>query len=251
MTSRGHQVIQAVEKRLEEHGATIVEIDTDGIYFVPSADAATPAAIEKLVEGVSRTIGEGISLGIDGIWDKMLSLKLKNYALLRNSDQLTVKGSSLRSRRDEQYLRDFLLGAIFGYLAPKDHLPPRELYLKVARAIINGELSPDEIGRQESITERTFTSDANRRLARAVRGERVGERVTVYQRQDGSLERIENYADDEDTGYLLQRLQSMAERFRPLYDDDGAFGHTFPPLTAASDVDAVAAQERVTQRSLF
>ena len=251
VTRRGHQVIQQVEGMLVERGATIVEIDTDGIYFVPPHDAPAPQEIESIVQRVSDDVGAGITLGVDGIWEKMLSLKLKNYALLSADGQLTLKGSSLRSRRDEPYLRRFLLGAILGYLAPVDHAQPRQLYLDVARDILEGCLPPEDIGRLESITERTFTSEANRRLARAVRGERIGERVTIYQRNDGELERIENYANDEDRTYLLQRLRAMAERFRPLYADAGEFEHTFPSVTAASDIDAVTAQERVTQHSLF
>lgn len=251
VTVRGHEVIQQVERELVACGAEIIEIDTDGIYFVPPESASTPDAINRMVERVSESVGEGISLGVDGVWSKMLSLKLKNYALLDENGNLTIKGSSLRSRRDEPYLRRFLEQSIRGYLSPQDHPSPRELYLNTAREILTGRLEPAEIARQESVTERTFTSDANRRLARAVRGERVGERVTVYQRNDGALERIENYANDEDRSYLLHRLRSMAERFRPLYDDDGSFEHTYPVITASSDLDAIANQELATQQSLF
>ncbi|CAN5638462.1 DNA polymerase domain-containing protein [soil metagenome] len=251
VTRRGHQVIQQIESQLQATGAEIIEIDTDGIYFVPPPESRSTANVERLVDGVGAEVGQGIRLGVDGVWEKMLSLKLKNYALLDNTGQLTIKGSSLRSRRDEPYLRQFLETAIRGFLAPEDHQTPRDLYLDVARKILDGGLGPHEIGRQESITERTFTSEANRRLARAVRGERIGERVTIYQRQDGQLERIENYASDEDRTYLLQRLRSMAERFRPLFSDDGEFEHTFPTITAGSDIDAVTAQEKATQRSLF
>lgn len=251
VTRRGHEVIREVEEQLIKIGSTIVEIDTDGIYFVPPASAGTSESIDAIVEQVSDRIGAGIRLSVDGIWNKMLSLKLKNYALLASEGQLTVKGSSLRSRRDEPYLRKFLFGAIRGYLSPGEHKAPRELYLAVARDILDGRLGPEEIGRQESITERTFTSESNRRLAKAARGERIGERITVYQRRDGNLERIENYARDEDRSYLLQRLRAMAERFRPLYDDDGGFEHEFPTITPGSDIDAVIAQERATQQSLF
>ncbi|MEZ4521662.1 MAG: DNA polymerase domain-containing protein, partial [Thermomicrobiales bacterium] len=251
VTRRGHQIIQEVESTLHQLGSTIVEIDTDGIYFVPPEESSSPSDIAAMIEQVNDRIGEGIRLSVDGVWQKMLSLKLKNYALLHDDGALTIKGSSLRSRRDEPFLRDFLTESIYGYLSPDNHMAPRDLYFQVARKMIDREFSPEEISRQESITDRTFTSDVNRRLARIVEGERVGERITVYQRHDGELERTERYADDEDRSYLLQRLRAMAERFRPLYADDGAFEHTYPVVTVTSDLDGVAAQERVTQRSLF
>ena len=252
VTRRGHSVIQQVESLLNRAKATVIEIDTDGIYFVPPADLSNDAGlIGRFVDDLSGEIDDGIRLSVDGIWDKMLSLKLKNYALLDSDGNLTVKGSSLRSRRDELYLRNFLQQAVLGYLDPDRYQEPREIYLDTARAIVGGQLDPSAIARLESITDRTFTSDANRRLARVARGERIGERITVYQRSDGELGRIEEYANDEDRSYLLNRLRSMAERFRPLYQSDTAFDHDFPAIGPGSDVDAIAAQEPVAQPSLF
>ncbi len=251
VTRRGHAVVKTVEDLLVEAGSTIIEIDTDGIYFVPPSAAHNRAEIDSLVESVGEQLGAGINLSVDGVWEKMLSLRLKNYALLDADGRLTVKGSSLRSRRDEPYLREFLYGAIRGYLGDDTTQAPRELYLDAARNILSGALEPEAFSRQESITERTFTSEANRRLARAARGERIGERISVYQRQDGELARSDDYADDEDRAYLLQRLRAMAERFRPLYPEDGSFDHEFPLISPGSDIDAIETQERATQQTLF
>ncbi len=251
VTVRGHAVVQRVEELLDEHGATVIEIDTDGVYFVPPVQAQSRPQIENLVTELTSELGHGISLSIDGIWDKMLSLKLKNYALLGADGTLTVKGSSLRSRRDEPYLREFLQAAILGYLRPEHHQTPRDLYLNLARKLINGDLDAEDIARQEMITERTFTSESNRRLARAVSGERIGERVLVYQRSNGDIEKISNYVGDEDRAYLLQRLRAAAERFRPLYGDDARFDFDFPALTPTIDLDAVESSVPVSQPKLF
>ncbi len=181
----------------------------------------------------------------------MLSLKLKNYALLSKDGSLTVKGSSLRSRRDEPYLREFLQTTIRALLEPGRWSSPRDVYLNAARLIIEGGLSPDQIARQETITERTFSSDANRRLARIATSARIGDRIAVYQREKGDLELLENFSQDEDRAYLLQRLRAVAERFRPLYEDDAMFDHDFPSITPVSDLDAVAKREPVQQQKLF
>ena len=251
VTRRGHQIIQSVESELEQAGATIIELDTDGIYFVPPKGASTRDQIERLIDGISDSAGEGIRLGVDGIWERMLSLKLKNYALLSNNGRLTVKGSSLRSRRDEPFLARFLHGVMRAFLELEPADSPRDLYLEIASEILEGRMPPEELARQERITERTFTSDSNRRLARAARGERIGERISVYQRQDGELARIEQYGGDEDRDYLLGRLRAMAERFRPLFREVGDFEYTFPEVSAASDIAAVASQVPVKQQTLF
>ena len=44
------------------------------------------------------------------------------------------------------------------------------------------------------ITDQTFRSDANKRLAEALGKERIGERVQVYQRADGTLARAVDFA---------------------------------------------------------
>jgi DNA polymerase elongation subunit (family B) len=251
VTLRGHQVVQQVEQMLDQLGATIIEIDTDGVYFVPPRGHHEAPQVDALIDRVSEQLGDAIRLATGGLWKRMLSLRLKNYALLDADGLLTVRGSSLRSRRDEPFLRRFLHDAILGYLDPERYAPPRETYLALATRIVCGALDAESIARVETITERTFVSDANRRLARAVRGERIGERVRVYQRQDGELERIEHYADDEDRGYLLQRLRAAAERFRPIYNTDSDFDYDFPPVSPSTDIGALRKQDRMTQGSLF
>jgi DNA polymerase elongation subunit (family B) len=251
VTVRGHQVVQQVEDLLTQQGATIIEIDTDGVYFVPPAGHQSADRVDALVDSVSDELGAGIRLATGGLWTRMLSLRLKNYALLDQDGLLTVRGSSLRSRRDEPFLRRFLHDAILGYLDPERYPPPRETYLDLAAKIMRGDLDATSIARIETITERTFVSDANRRLARAVRGERIGERVSVYQRSNGELERVEHYAGDEDRGYLLQRLRAAAERFRPVYDDDAHFDYDFPLVSPGTDIRALRIQDRMSQISLF
>jgi hypothetical protein len=92
-----------------------------------------------------------------------------------------------------------------------------------------GQFDHGEFCRRESITEKTFSSPNLRRLAAAAEGCEVGDRIAVYQRNDGSLARIETYANDEDRRYLLRRLHDMAGRFRDLFDE-AEFYRLFPLL---------------------
>ena len=43
----------------------------------------------------------------------------------------------------------------------------------------------------------------------------------------------------------------MAERFRPLFDSDQEFEHTFPLLSARTNLDAVRAAQAARQLDLF
>ena len=40
VTLRGQEIIKTVVRTLEEHGATPIEVDTDGVYFVPPPSVA-------------------------------------------------------------------------------------------------------------------------------------------------------------------------------------------------------------------
>ncbi len=97
---------------LEEEGATPVEIDTDGIYFVPPPGVVTEEQAGALVARLSQSLPEGIEVEMDGRYVSMFSYKKKNYALLDASGNVTIRGSGLRSRGMEKYLREFLAAMI-------------------------------------------------------------------------------------------------------------------------------------------
>lgn len=251
VTLRGHEIIKQVTDELDTRDARTIEIDTDGVYFEPPESCRSLEDEVALIEEVSQAIGSGFNLAHDGRWQAMLSLRLKNYALLEYDGRLVLKGSSLRSRRDEGFLRRFIANAATLFLTQEHEKSVRDLYLQLARAIIDGELAPADIARTETITESTFRSESTRRLAQAVGSERVGERVTVYQKQTGELARLDAYANDEDRQYLLRRLRSATERFRPLYDSDDAFEYDFPSITLRTDIDALQQADKVDQLKLF
>lgn len=251
VTVRGHEIIQQVTAELEARGARTIEIDTDGVYFEPAEGAPTLTEEMELVESVSSQLPEGISLAHDGRWQAMLSLRLKNYVLLDYDGRLVLKGSGLRSRREEPYLRRFIQDASRRFLTPIPENRIRDLYMDTAEAIVNGQIEPVDIARTETISDTTFRSESTRRLAEALGQERIGERVAVYQKENGELARIENYSNDEDRQYLLRRLRDVAERFRPLYESVHAFDYDFPAVTLRTDLDAMRSAERASQMRLF
>jgi DNA polymerase elongation subunit (family B) len=251
ITLRGQEIVRRIVDELERRGAVAIEVDTDGVFFQPPASVSSEDEEMALVDAVSARLGAGIRLAHDGRFRGMLSLKLKNYALLDFDGRVYLKGSSLRSRREELFLRRFVTDAVARLLEPDRHGSVRDYYLDVADSILQGRLAPEEISRTETITDQTFRSESNRRLAEAVVGERVGERILVYQRADGTIARTTTYAGDEDRAYLLKRLRDMAERFRPLYSGDGEFDYTFPSITPRTDTTALRNSQMVSQLSLF
>ncbi len=108
VTRRGREIIRAMLSWLAKEGALAVEIDTDGIYFVPPPGVDTEQKAEALVNRLSESLPKGIEVGMDGLYLSMFSYKRKNYALMDDKGHVVIKGSALRSRGMEKYLREFL-----------------------------------------------------------------------------------------------------------------------------------------------
>jgi DNA polymerase, archaea type len=108
VTAKGRELIQAVVAGLKEQGATIVEVDTDGIYFVPPPTIRMPADEATLIVNLGKILPKGIELELDGRHPAMFSYKIKNYALLDENSRLLIKGSGFRSRGLELFQREFL-----------------------------------------------------------------------------------------------------------------------------------------------
>ena len=108
VTAKGRELIQSAVAWLTEKGARIIEVDTDGIYFIAPESVNSPAEEESLIASLREILPKGIDLELDGRYPAMFSYKMKNYALLDANGQLLIKGSGLRSRGLELFQRDWL-----------------------------------------------------------------------------------------------------------------------------------------------
>jgi DNA polymerase elongation subunit (family B) len=124
VTQIGRDLLKKMIDWLNEQGAKVIEVDTDGIYFVPpssvaagespakgnAADTAVSTAgeIDELYEGLAKELPAGIEVEFDEQFDAMFSYKAKNYALLTKEGDVIIKGGALKSRGLEKFQRVFL-----------------------------------------------------------------------------------------------------------------------------------------------
>jgi DNA polymerase elongation subunit (family B) len=108
VTARGRALLRDMVARLQALGAQVIEIDTDGIYFVPPPDTE-PGALRA---GLAEVLPPGIEVEFDEQYQAMFSYKAKNYALLDEEGVLTVRGGALKSRGLEKFQRTFMEQAI-------------------------------------------------------------------------------------------------------------------------------------------
>jgi DNA polymerase, archaea type len=104
VTQIGRDLLKKMIDWLNAHGAQVIEVDTDGIYFTPPPKID----IDKLHSGLAKELPPGIEVEFDEQFDAMFSYKAKNYALLTRKGDVIVKGGALKSRGLEKFQRVFL-----------------------------------------------------------------------------------------------------------------------------------------------
>ncbi len=104
VTQIGRDLLKKMIDWLNAHGAKVIEVDTDGIYFVPP----DKIDINELQKGLAKELPPGIEVEFDEQFDAMFSYKAKNYALLTKDGEVIIKGGALKSRGLEKFQRVFL-----------------------------------------------------------------------------------------------------------------------------------------------
>jgi DNA polymerase, archaea type len=125
VTQIGRDLLKKMIDWLSAHGAQVIEVDTDGIYFVPhpvaagvpparttvnAADTAATTAgnIGELQTELAKELPPGIEVEFDEQFEAMFSYKAKNYALLTRDGDVIIRGGALKSRGLEKFQRVFL-----------------------------------------------------------------------------------------------------------------------------------------------
>ncbi len=187
VTRRGRELLVKLIEAFEQEGCTVLEADTDGIYVSSEKDFANP---EGLLARVAGDLPVGIDLEYDGSYPAMLCYKAKNYALY-DGEALRIRGSALRSRGIEPYLKT-LTDQLIRYLLGMDPQPPQELIETYRKSITSGEMPVAQLAKREYLSmnpeayqKSVETSKKPRRASLEValkmdRQPRMGEQVAYF-----------------------------------------------------------------------
>ncbi|MHB2017834.1 MAG: DNA polymerase domain-containing protein [Candidatus Xenobia bacterium] len=229
VTRRGRDIVKSVIDGLSKRGCRPIEIDTDGVYFVPP-EGQDGAAI---VAGLSQKLPAGIVLEVDASYPAMFSYKAKNYALLEAGGKLRIKGSGLKSRGTEKFLRDFtedLLRLLLeGRSAEVEALYDSTLSRLQQRAIPVRDLCKTETlsetlsAYQQKVQQKKRNAAAAYELA-IQSGAKYGPGDTVSYYVAGEAKKVRvvdcarlagAYNADENVAWYQQKLAELLERFLP------------------------------------
>ena len=234
VTRRGREMLGFMCRELHARGVTLLEADTDGVYFsVPVSWSEEDE--RRVVREVGDLLPPLIQLEFEGRYAAMLSHEPKNYALLKYDGSLIVRGVAFRSSRSEPFGDSFLRCAIAKLLI-EDIAGIQQLYVSTISALRKREIPTFDVSSKVRLTKKPEQYDGRKRrelpyeamLAAGHAHWRAGERIRVYRKQNGEAGLVDPNDDaalaarDYDVEYYVRLLRdSFASRLaRAFLPDD-------------------------------
>ena len=255
VTRLGRDVLASILAELERRGVTLIEADTDGVFFsVPQH--WTEADEQRLVAEVDASLPDGITVELEGRYPAMYSYMEKNYVLQTDDGALKIVGGAFRSSKSERYGERFLREAMPLVFAG-DVPALRALYQDTIARLRARQVPIDDVCVQVLLSK---TPEAYRKakrkeeqyevlLAAGQHTWRPGQRVRYYQTTAGKRLQDE-HEGDYDPEYYVQKLRDvyaarLARAFTPA--DFQAIFETAPTLFEPdlSAIRPIATSERV------
>ena len=253
VAATGQEILKRMMAIIQREGGAVIEVDTDGVFFTPPPSVQGEAAERAFVARINGEMPTGIRIGFDGRFQKMLSYKSKNYALMGYDGRMKFKGSSLVSRSIERFGRQFVEAAI-ALLAQEDLQGLHDLYVATYDRIARHDWGVDDFARIETLkdsVERYQRDVAEGRRSKAAsyelalerarqtgqpahRGDRIayyitGSSPTVTAFDSARFAEAWDAAQpDENTLFYLKRLDEFARKFAPFFRPDD-FQQIFGP----------------------
>ncbi|MBI5473969.1 MAG: DNA polymerase [Ignavibacteriae bacterium] len=238
VTTTGQELLRQMIEFIQSHQGTVIEVDTDGIFFVPPSSVQNEDDEQKFIKQLSDLLPEGITVALDGRYRRMLSYKMKNYALLDYEGKMRIKGSSLISRSMERFGRSYVQRCI-DCLLRNDIAGLHQLYNFLRNDIIDHKLEVRDFARTETLKDalhvykREVESGRRNRnaayeLALATdRSYKVGDSVSYYVTgTDPNVRTFESCKPiaewdpnfpDENSSYYIRRLDEFSEKFMEFF----------------------------------
>ena len=236
VTKQGRDLLQALIEEFDRLGCTVLEADTDGIYLSSEAYFEQPKA---LLAKMGRVLPKGIELEYDGRYDAMFCYKAKNYALY-NGGKITLRGSALRSRGIEPYLKQ-LSDRLIQYLLGAVTEAPEELLKDFRQRIHDYKMPVDQLAKSEMLSQnpdnyqRNIAAGGKPRRAslevalKMLAQPKMGERVSYYilPREKGQtsdwqrarpLDSYDALQAPYDPTYYLKKLDDWEKRYAAFLD---------------------------------
>lgn len=184
--------------------------------------------ITELITKINTNLPSGINVKLDGTYPKAFFMKMKNYLLVDTDGNLTIKGSGLKGRTLEKYLREFQIQIFYRLLGISDIDITLSLYHYTAK-INNHQLTVADIKKTVTLKvsyqeyQRLAKAKSRNRAAGyelATENNKVGDQISYYVTGEGKATPVfehcrlaSEFADDYNTDYYLKKLTALHKRY--------------------------------------
>jgi DNA polymerase I len=203
VTHHGREVLALLCRELAARGVTLLEADTDGVYFAVPA-SWSEADERRAVAEVGQLLPARVALELEGRYAAMLSHEPKNYVLAAYDGALVLRGVAFRSSRAEPFGELFLRRALAPLFAG-DLAGVQRVYIDTVTALRKRQVPTRDVTARVRLTqtpEQYLAARAARHqlpyeamLAAGRTAWRVGERIRVYR---GTRGRARLLVEDEE-----------------------------------------------------
>ncbi|MBP3358305.1 MAG: DNA polymerase [Opitutales bacterium] len=245
ITRTGRELLSKLIEFFRSVGCDVLEADTDGIYLASEKYFDSP---EELLKLASEVLPQGVDLEFDGKFDAMLCYKAKNYALMQNG-KITLRGSALRNRATEPFLRKLTEAMVKDKLLGRDDLVEKEVE-HFKEMIYSGEMSIVDLAKGEFISKSPAQYQAD--VLKTGKGRRasleaalqmnpppeVGDKVLYYITPSASprdadwkrarpISLYDKHTAPYDAKYYADKIDDWRERFSDLFGNVSGQGELF------------------------
>lgn len=203
------------------HNYHLTNLDTDSIMFCkPDGSEFSPKEQEDLLNEVNSLFSKNISWEHDGYFSRVIIFKAKNYVMY-DGKKMKKKGSALKSATKEIIFKKFSDEMIQAILDDKTNF--LEIYHKYVKLCMN--VTKDNIkdfASKKSISKKVMENDRTNeaKIRDTIQGTdyRIGDKIYVYFKEDGSLSLIENFDGSYDKKKILEKLYNSTSLFDSVID---------------------------------
>lgn len=209
-------------------GYTLINVDTDSISY-SNGNQTTKEEFHKEIESLNSIYPKLIKWEDDGIYEKLIVVKAKNYVLVKDG-KIKYKGSSFKSSQKEPGLSDMLMSLINEMLNGNKIEYLTSIYKNFSKEALN----PIDIKRwcvKKTITKAVLNSERSneQKVLNAchdaiqqgvIQGIQEGDKVHIYSAINGQIQKVEK-------GQLVflknsqpKMIDNCILKFAELYNND-------------------------------
>lgn len=232
VTQTGRNILSKMQHILEEASCSIIEMDTDGIYFMRGKEST----VDEISFLFKENLPPGIEVDFDESYQAMFCYKSKNYALLTSSGEVTISGAALKSRGLELFQRKYM-EEILRCLLEKEEKKAAFIHEKYCQKIRSHAVTFRELAKSETLSDspeaykRKLAEGSTRRSAAyelalaSGKDFRQGDQISFYitgtkkkvsvVENSKLLSEADEKIRDENTAYYLEKLEELRKKFAP------------------------------------